>query len=91
MLHIGTSLSWPKYGNVLHSLLLCSLPAIVKVTLLCTSFQLAKYCDNLLKKSSKGISESELDDKLASCITVFKYLDDKDVYQRVSPTLPLKC
>lgn len=43
---------------------------------------LAKYCDNLLKKSSKGSSETELDDKLASCITVFKYLDDKDVYQR---------
>ena len=49
-----------------------------------SSFQLAKYCDNLLKKSSKGSSETELDDKLASCITVFKYLDDKDVYQRVS-------
>lgn len=43
---------------------------------------LAKYCDNLLKKSSKGSSETELDDKLGSCITVFKYLDDKDVYQR---------
>ncbi|XP_033762061.1 cullin-2-like isoform X2 [Pecten maximus] len=43
---------------------------------------LAKYCDNLLKKSSKGISEMELDDKLSSCITVFKYLDDKDVFQR---------
>lgn len=43
---------------------------------------LAKYCDNLLKKSSKGSSEAELDDKLCSCITVFKYLDDKDVYQR---------
>ncbi|PVD30741.1 hypothetical protein C0Q70_10016 [Pomacea canaliculata] len=43
---------------------------------------LARYCDCLLKKSSKGISESEMDDKLASCITVFKYLDDKDVFQR---------
>ncbi|KAJ8313728.1 hypothetical protein KUTeg_008289 [Tegillarca granosa] len=43
---------------------------------------LAKYCDNLLKKSSKGFSDNELDDKLSSCITVFKYLDDKDVYQR---------
>ncbi|WAQ93638.1 CUL2-like protein [Mya arenaria] len=44
--------------------------------------KLAKYCDNLLKKSHKGTSETELDEKLASCITVFKYLDDKDVYQR---------
>ncbi|KAL3832004.1 hypothetical protein ACJMK2_023688 [Sinanodonta woodiana] len=43
---------------------------------------LARYCDNLLKKSSKGSSEAEMDDKLSSCITVFKYLDDKDVFQR---------
>lgn len=43
---------------------------------------LSKYCDNLLKKSSKGVSESEMDDKLTNCITVFKYLDDKDVFQR---------
>ncbi|XP_052826531.1 cullin-2 [Octopus bimaculoides] len=43
---------------------------------------LAKYNDNLLKKSSKGISESELDEKLDNCITVFKYLEDKDIYQR---------
>ena len=45
-------------------------------------FQLAKYCDTLLKKSAKGMSESEVDDKLAQSITVFKYLDNKDIYQR---------
>ena len=44
--------------------------------------QLAKYCDNLLKKSQKGISENEIDDKLNNSITVFKYLDDKDVFQK---------
>ena len=44
---------------------------------------LAKYCDTLLKKSQKGISESEIDDKLNNSITVFKYLDDKDVFQKV--------
>lgn len=49
--------------------------------------QLSKYCDNLLKKSSKGVSESEMDDKLTNCITVFKYLDDKDVFQRVGSSL----
>merc|ERR1719362_1268475 len=43
---------------------------------------LAKYCDNLLKKSQKGISENEIDDKLNNSITVFKYLDDKDVFQK---------
>lgn len=42
---------------------------------------LAKYCDSLLKKSTKGGSDTEIDDKLAQCITVFKYIDDKDVYQ----------
>ncbi|CAH1238019.1 CUL2 [Branchiostoma lanceolatum] len=43
---------------------------------------LAKYCDMLLKRSTKGMSESEVDDKLSASITVFKYLDDKDVYQK---------
>merc|ERR1719322_954586 len=43
---------------------------------------LARYCDSLLKKSQKGISEGEIDDKLNSSITVFKYLDDKDVFQK---------
>jgi len=43
---------------------------------------LARYCDSLLKKSSKGISETEIDDKLSSSITIFKYLDDKDVFQK---------
>ena len=44
---------------------------------------MAKYCDSLLKKSTKGMSETEIDDKLTQSITVFKYLDDKDIYQRV--------
>jgi len=43
---------------------------------------LAKYCDSLLKKSSKGISENEIDDRLAQSITIFKYIDDKDVFQK---------
>ncbi|KAK1794891.1 hypothetical protein P4O66_010091, partial [Electrophorus voltai] len=43
---------------------------------------LAKYCDNLLKKSAKGMTENEVEDKLSSFITVFKYIDDKDVFQK---------
>lgn len=35
-----------------------------------------------MKKSQKGISENEIDDKLQYSITVFKYLDDKDVFQK---------
>lgn len=43
---------------------------------------LSKYCDNLLKKSSKGMCESEIDQKLLQSITIFKYVDDKDIFQR---------
>uniref|UniRef100_A0A672IYC9 Cullin family profile domain-containing protein n=1 Tax=Salarias fasciatus TaxID=181472 RepID=A0A672IYC9_SALFA len=44
--------------------------------------KLAKYCDNLLKKSAKGMTENEVEDKLTSFITVFKYIDDKDIFQK---------
>uniref|UniRef100_A0A1B0G4W6 Cullin-2 n=1 Tax=Glossina morsitans morsitans TaxID=37546 RepID=A0A1B0G4W6_GLOMM len=40
----------------------------------------AKYCDTLLKKSKT--SESEIDQKLTNNITIFKYIEDKDVYQK---------
>lgn len=43
---------------------------------------LAKYCDTLLKKSSKGISETEVDEKLSESIIIFKYIDDKDIFQK---------
>jgi len=43
---------------------------------------LAKYCDILLKKSNKHMDETELDAKLAQTIMVFKYVDDKDVFQK---------
>ncbi|XP_076032202.1 cullin 2 [Oratosquilla oratoria] len=43
---------------------------------------LARYCDSLLKKSTKGLNESEVDDKLGQSITIFKYIDDKDVFQK---------
>ncbi|XP_044742186.1 cullin-2 [Chrysoperla carnea] len=43
---------------------------------------LAKYCDTLLKKSAKGISDAEIEEKLTDCIIVFKYLDDKDIFQK---------
>lgn len=43
---------------------------------------LAKYCDLLLKKGNKNIEEAELEDKLNQIITIFKYVDDKDVFQK---------
>lgn len=43
---------------------------------------LAKYCDTLLKKSSKGVSETEVEEKLSESIIIFKYIDDKDIFQK---------
>ena len=43
---------------------------------------LSRYCDSLLKRGAKGLSEAEIDDKLSQSITVFKYIDDKDVFQK---------
>ncbi|ELR52741.1 hypothetical protein M91_13908 [Bos mutus] len=43
---------------------------------------LAQYCDSLLKKSSKNPEEAELEDTLNHVMTVFKYIDDKDVVQK---------
>ncbi|KAF2359740.1 Cullin N-terminal [Trinorchestia longiramus] len=43
---------------------------------------LAKYCDLLLKKSSKNPEEAELEDTLNQVMIVFKYIEDKDVFQK---------
>jgi len=43
---------------------------------------LAKYCDHLLKKSSKNPEEAELEDTLNQVMVVFKYIEDKDVFQK---------
>ncbi|KAJ5575051.1 Cullin-1 [Penicillium hetheringtonii] len=43
---------------------------------------LAKYTDGLLKKGSKAAEESELEEMLAQIMTVFKYIEDKDVFQK---------
>jgi len=43
---------------------------------------LAKYCDSLLKKSTKHLSELEIDARLNNVIIIFKYIDDKDVFQK---------
>lgn len=43
---------------------------------------LARYCDSLLKKTSKSVNEFEIDEKLRRSITIFKYIDDKDVFQK---------
>jgi cullin 2 len=47
----------------------------------CRSAELvAKYCDSLLKKSKT--TENEIENKLTKSITIFRYIEDKDVYQK---------
>ncbi|XP_017492428.1 PREDICTED: cullin-1-like [Rhagoletis zephyria] len=43
---------------------------------------LAKFCDLLLKKTSKIHEENELEDTLNQVMIVFKYIEDKDVFQK---------
>ncbi|CAB4428705.1 unnamed protein product [Rhizophagus irregularis] len=44
---------------------------------------MARYCDVLLKKTHKGgWSEQEVEDKLNRMIILFKYIEDKDVFQK---------
>lgn len=43
---------------------------------------LAKYTDSLLKKGAKAADESELEDLLQQIMVVFKYIEDKDVFQK---------
>lgn len=43
---------------------------------------LAKYCDTLMKKNSRILEDSELDEALNQVMTIFEYIDDKDVFQQ---------
>ncbi|KAI6244043.1 hypothetical protein M3Y99_00073600 [Aphelenchoides fujianensis] len=43
---------------------------------------LARCCDLLLRKSSRNPEDRELEDLLSQVIVVFKYVSDKDVFQK---------
>uniref|UniRef100_A0A915APJ3 Cullin protein neddylation domain-containing protein n=2 Tax=Parascaris univalens TaxID=6257 RepID=A0A915APJ3_PARUN len=43
---------------------------------------LARYCDLLLKKSAKNPEEGEMEELLTQVMIVFKYIEDKDVFQK---------
>lgn len=43
---------------------------------------LARYCDLLLKKNTKNTEDTELEDSLNQIMTVFTYIEDKDVFQK---------
>uniref|UniRef100_A0A8R1HYN6 Cullin-2 n=1 Tax=Caenorhabditis japonica TaxID=281687 RepID=A0A8R1HYN6_CAEJA len=46
------------------------------------SERLARYTDSLLKKSTKGLTEADLEQKLDSAIVIFRYIEDKDIFQK---------
>ncbi|CAL8069648.1 unnamed protein product [Calicophoron daubneyi] len=43
---------------------------------------LSRYMDSLLRRSGKYPSESEVEAKLTASISIFKYIDDKDAFQK---------
>eukprot|EP01137_Pigoraptor_chileana_P032706 Opistho-2@22517 len=43
---------------------------------------LARYCDSLLKKSAKNPEENELEELLNDIMVLFRYVEDKDVFQK---------
>ncbi|KAF9187316.1 hypothetical protein BGZ51_001406 [Haplosporangium sp. Z 767] len=44
---------------------------------------LARYTDTMLRKKQKtGLSESEIEERLARVVILFKYIDDKDLFQK---------
>jgi cullin 1 len=43
---------------------------------------LAKYTDALLKKSANGVEENDLENTLTQIMTIFKYIEDKDVFMK---------
>merc|ERR1719427_1205023 len=43
---------------------------------------LARYCDSLLKKSAKNPEEAEMEENLNSVMIIFKYFEDKDVFEK---------
>ncbi|KAK3390964.1 Cullin [Podospora didyma] len=43
---------------------------------------LAKYTDTLLRKNSTGVEDDEMEKTLTQIMTVFKYIEDRDVFQK---------
>jgi len=43
---------------------------------------LSKMCDAALKKTSKAATEAETEKQLCDLVAIFKYVDDKDVFQK---------
>ena len=42
----------------------------------------ARYCDSLLRKSNRTLDEAAMDERFNQIMIVFKYIDDKDIFQK---------
>eukprot|EP00040_Diaphanoeca_grandis_P022173 m.118672 g.118672 ORF g.118672 m.118672 type:complete len:741 (-) comp28685_c2_seq2:105-2327(-) len=51
---------------------------------------LAKFCDDCLKTSSKHLLEKDVDEELTVLISIFKFIEDKDVFQKMYSKLLAK-
>ncbi|QQP57028.1 Cullinlike [Caligus rogercresseyi] len=75
-----------KYRELIFTVFYGDQPYIGTLDKACTAIINHRQSKQMPKspelKSQKGISENEIDDKLNASITVFKYLDDKDVFQK---------
>lgn len=43
---------------------------------------LARYADTMLKKSSKGIDEADIETRINYILRIFQFVDEKDVFQK---------
>ena len=75
------SLTHRLFVMLFHLLTYYSIARLAEST---NSFTLiiSRYCDTLLKKSAKNPEEAELEETLNQIMTVFKYIEEKDVFQK---------
>ena len=45
--------------------------------------QLANYCDNFMRTGTNGLNKVELEKKFDDIITLFRFIDDKDIFGKV--------
>lgn len=46
------------------------------------SERLSRYTDFLLRRTGKGLTDPELEKRLSNAIIIFKYIEDKDMFQK---------
>lgn len=91
---IDCDLIWPFLCFCIDVFLVDFGVILTSLCLFLKNDQLAKYCDDLLKKNTKGMTENEVDERLSDIIRLFNYISDKDVFQKVrlsSTCMSCKC